>query len=261
MLAAVVVAVGSVLAASVCAAGSPSGPHGPTVRVAQGPLPSGGEYGISVRRFARSDICLTVSMPNSRDTECNAGVPAERDLMATAEADCDGDTLIGGAIAARVRAVWVTFGDDSRVRATLYPRVRRLKVRARYFLAYAKGPVSVKRVRALGRHGQTLALGRFDFDERCSEGGGFGGGPLITIPEPAGRAHRCGGMTGVGQITVRVRSIRAWGLRCPRARRVVGAYLARGDVRGWRCDLTRPPSRFVCKRGQKAVSFAFVVRR
>jgi hypothetical protein len=160
-----------------------------------------------------------------------------------------------------VSTVWVTFGDGSRVRAALYPRVRRLKVRARYFLAFAKGPVSVKRVSALGRAGQSLALGRFDFDGHCSPGAGFGGGPLITIPEPAGKAHRCGQMIRLGQVAVRARSIRGWGMRCPGARHVVGTYLERGRVRGWRCDLTRAPNRYICKRRQKAVSFALVAPR
>jgi hypothetical protein len=251
----------AVAAAAVPAAGSSSGPHGPTVRVAQGPLPSGGEYGLFVRRFGRTDICLTLSRPRSRETSCNEGVPSVRDLSATADVDCDGDTLIAGAITARVRAVWVTFGDGSRVRAALYPRVRRVKLRVRYFVAFAKGPVSVKRVSALGRGGQTLALGRFDFDGRCSPGGGFGGGPLITVPEPAGEPHRCGQVIRFGQFAVRARSIRAWRMRCPRARHVVGAYLERGRVGGWKCDLARAPNRYVCERRQKAVSFALVARR
>jgi hypothetical protein len=229
--------------------------------VAKGTLPSGGEFRLSAQRFGRHGLCLSLAVPDASSGSCDEDVPGERALSAEASIQCAGDTVVTGVIAPGVKAVRVKFADGSTVRATTYARVPQLRVRARYYLASAKGPVSVSRVRALDARGHTRALGTFDFDERCRGGiSDYGGEALITVPEPETAGRRCGSLVRPGRVTVSARSIRAWAVRCDRARRVARAYLTRGLVRRWKCDLTRAPSRLVCKRRRAAVSFAFAAR-
>lgn len=242
-------------------AGDPSPGHGPVVSVAKGTLPSAGEFRLSAQRFGRHGLCLSLAVADASNGSCNEDVPGERALSAEAYVQCAGDTVVTGVIAPGVKAVRVKFADGSTVRATTYARVPQLQVRARYYLASAKGAVSVSRVRALDARGRTLARGTFDFDQRC--GGGisdYGGEALITVPEPETAGRRCGSLVRPGRVTVSARSIRAWAVRCHRARRVARAYLTRRRVKRWKCDLTRAPSRLVCKRKRAAVSFAFVAR-
>jgi hypothetical protein len=161
-------------------------PRGHFVRITQGKLPSGADFRFSARRFGRKDLCLSLDAPPGAVTTC----PVDRRIFASISVNCDGDTVVSGSIGSAVKALRVKFGDGRRVRATLYPPIPSFKLRTRYFLGVAKGPVSADGVRALDSRGRTYALGRFRLHDRCRPGLEFGGDALFRFPAAGRRARR-----------------------------------------------------------------------